>query len=367
MLAPFFMKEHGYSVALVGIPLVINGLGRISSDLFSGILATYMSSGVLLTAALASGLGTILVGTFFRDVMPLFLVAWILLGFTEAMFALSLRKIVFDQSSPDQQGRAQGQVASALGVGFALGPVLAGWVGAHWGAGALFIFYSVPQSLALIFFLVAGSHRVGRPAVHGGGTLLREGRKLLTRPSFLAACLGIFQSFLFLVGVTRVAFPFLAVSKRGLNLNVVGTFVGISRMADTIGRLLGGSLSDRIGTRYVILSGIAITVPMFVFQVYGTGFFTLLLPLCFMTLGFGFTNVGGITCALQTADGPARGIGLGLARASNSVGSMLGPLLAGVLIQQFDYEGGFFAMAVISLAIFLAVWLSFRREGEAAI
>jgi predicted MFS family arabinose efflux permease len=138
-------------------------------------------------------------------------------------------------------------------------------------------------------------------------------------------------------------------------------------MADTIGRLLGGSLSDRIGTRYVILSGIAITVPMFVFQVYGTGFFTLLLPLCFMTLGFGFTNVGGITCALQTADGPARGIGLGLARASNSVGSMLGPLLAGVLIQQFDYEGGFFAMAVISLAIFLAVWLSFRREGEAAI
>ena len=29
MLAPFFMKEHGYSIALVGIPLVANGVGRV--------------------------------------------------------------------------------------------------------------------------------------------------------------------------------------------------------------------------------------------------------------------------------------------------------------------------------------------------
>jgi len=38
--------------------------------------------------------------------------------------------------------------------------------------------------------------------------------------------LGIFQAFLFLVGVTRIAFPFLAVSHRGLSLNLVGTMVG---------------------------------------------------------------------------------------------------------------------------------------------
>ncbi len=36
MLAPFFMKEHGYSIALVGIPLVANGVGRVCSDLLSG-------------------------------------------------------------------------------------------------------------------------------------------------------------------------------------------------------------------------------------------------------------------------------------------------------------------------------------------
>ncbi len=364
MLAPFFMKEHGFSLALVGIPLVINGVGRISSDLLSGVLANFVSSGVLLMTAAALALIASLLGMAFREVMPVFLGIWIVLGFSEAMFGLSIRKIAFDQSPPAQQGRAQGQVAAALGIGFSLGPLLGGWVGSRWGADALFMVYALPQALALVFLLLVGSHRVGRPTVAESAAVWREGRRLYRQPSFLAACLAIFQTFLFLVGVTRVAFPFLAVNLRGLGLDVVGIIVGLSRLADTLGRFFGGRLSDVIGTRRVVLLGVLLTVPMFIFQVYGTGFLTLLIPLSFMTLGFGFTNVGGVTCALQTAGGAAKGLGLGIARAANSTGSMLGPLLAGVLIQQFDYEGGFFAMALISLAIFLGVWYGFSREGK---
>ncbi len=367
MLAPFFMKEHGFSLALVGIPLVINGLGRISSDLCSGILATYVSTRALLIVAISVALVSSLLGMVFREIMPFFLVIWVVLGLTEAMFALSVRKMVFDLSAPDQQGRAQGKIAAALGIGFTLGPLAGGWVGARWGPEKLFIIYALPHAVALTLILFAGGHTVNRPAARKGETLWREGRKLLARPSFLAACLGIFQTFLFLGGVTRVAFPFLAVSRQGLTLDVVGMIVGISRLADTIGRLLGGWLSDKAGTRTVILSGILLTVPMFVLQVQGTNLLTLLLPLSFMTLGFGLTNVGGVTCALQTAGGSAKGLGLGLARASNSTGTMLGPLLVGVLIQQLDYELAFSAMALISLAIFVAVWYGFRRDKQRSI
>ena len=59
----------------------------------------------------------------FIGTMPVFVAAWILFGLTEAMFALSLRKIGFDQSAPERQGRVQGQMASALGIGFTLGPL----------------------------------------------------------------------------------------------------------------------------------------------------------------------------------------------------------------------------------------------------
>src|SRR3989338_6030970 len=152
------------------------------------------------------------------------------------------------------------------------------------------------------------------------------GRTFLRRPPFLAACLAMFQAFLFLAGVTRVAFPFLAVAGRGLSLHVVGTIVGISRLTDTFGRLIGGWLCDRIGTARVILAGVLIGVPMFLLESYGTGFLGLLIPLSLMTMGFGFTNVGSITCALESAGKETKGVGLGLARASNSAGTILTPL-----------------------------------------
>ena len=58
----------------------------------------------------------------------------------------------------------------------------------------------------------------------------------------------------------------------------------------------------------MILLGVALGIPMFLVQIYGTGFVTLLLPLAIMTMGFGFTNVGATTFALQAAPPAAKGL-----------------------------------------------------------
>src|SRR5678815_1909917 len=72
MLAPFFMREHGYSVATAGIPLVANGVGRVCSDVMSGVMATYFSPGLLLIIAMMLGLLTSIIGYAFIDAMPVF-------------------------------------------------------------------------------------------------------------------------------------------------------------------------------------------------------------------------------------------------------------------------------------------------------
>jgi predicted MFS family arabinose efflux permease len=361
-LAPFFMKEHGYSVALAGIPLVANGLGRVCSDLLSGVMASYFSSGTLLIAASVTGIAISVAGYLFVDVMPIFLTVFMFYGLTEAMFALSLRKIGFDRSAPERQGRIQGLMASALGIGFTLGPLLGGFVGKWLGVDALFLLYGMPEVLGLILILFGGAHRYRRTVRETATTLWQEGAQLLRKPPFLASCLAIAQSFFFLVGVTRVAFPFLAVNYRGLGLEVVGIMVSISRLTDTCGRLGGGLLADKIKSQRVILLGVALGIPMFVLQIYGSGFFTLLMPLAIMTLGFGFTNVGSTTFALQAAPNTAKGLGLGLSRASTSFGQMFGPLLCGVLIERMGYEQGFQAMAAISCVVLLVAWYGLKKE-----
>jgi len=362
MLAPFFMKAHGYSVAAVGMPLVANGVGRVCSDVMSGIMATYFSAGALLFAAMIIGIVTSIVAYAFIDVMPIFVAAWIIFGLTEAMFALSLRKIGFDQSPPDRQGRVQGQMASALGIGFTLGPLLGGFVGKRFGPDGLFFLYAAPQFIGMIIAIMAGAHRYRRKDRAQAPNIWREGRRLLGRIPFLASCLAICQSFLFLVGVTRVAFPFLAVNQRGMNLQSVGMIVSISRLTDTFGRYVGGRLCDRINPARVILLGVVIGVPMFLLQVYGSGFTTLMLPLAVMTMGFGFTNVGATTFALQSADPGAKELSLGISRASTSVGQAIGPLVCGALIEQMGYEGGFQTMALISAVVLVLTWAGLKRQ-----
>lgn len=362
-LAPFYMKDQGFSVALVGVPLVINGLGRIGSDLLSGLLATYVNARTLLMVAASVALGFLLLGALFREWMPLFLSVWIVLGLTEAMFSLSLRKIAFDLSAPGRQGQVQGQVASSLGVGFAMGPALAGMVGARWGAGMLFVFYAVAQALALMVVVCTRGDLAGKLGRSESVSLLREGRRLLTTPSFASGCLAIFQSFLFLVGVTRVAFPFLAVS-RGLTLDRIGAIVSISRLADAWGRFSGGWLCDRFGAPRVIAMGIVIGIPMYVLELYGAGLLGFMLPLSFMTMGFGFTNVASTTHALQLAGESTKALGLALARMSTSIGQMAGPLLAGLLVQELGYSGGFWSMAGISFAVLVAVSYGLRAASR---
>lgn len=362
MLAPFFMKYHGYSIAAASVPLVVNGIGRVCSDLTSGVLASYFSSGVLIVAASAASIVIAVLAHFFIELPVAFLGAFTLLGITEAMFALSIRKIAFEQSEPGQQGRVQGQVAAALGIGFSLGPLTGGFIGKLLGPQVLFAFYALPQAIGLILILLGGAHRSRAVTQETSVQLWREGKTLLTRVSFLASLLAVFQSFVMLVGVTRLAFPFLAVS-RGYALDWVGTVVAISRITDTVGRYTGGWLCDRITAPRVILLGVGIGIPMFIFQPYGSEVLSLVIPLTIMTMGFGYSNVGCTTFALQTAGPSAKALALGLTRSCTSLGNTLGPLMAGLLVQHFGYETGYHGMAAISAAILVIAWLGLRK-GE---
>src|SRR5262245_40252706 len=192
MLAPFFMSMHGYSIAVAGIPLVANGIGRVASDLLSGIMATYFSAGALLIVATVIALATSAIGYLFLDTMSVFVGAWIIFGLTEAMFALALSKIGFDQSAPERQGRVQGQMASALGVGFTLGPLLGGFVGKWLGPDGFFFLMAFPNYSVCFLLLSPAPNDTEKPSVKvprpcGAKVLFFSAKRPFSPPASLSA------------------------------------------------------------------------------------------------------------------------------------------------------------------------------------
>jgi len=88
-----------------------------------------------------------------------------------------------------------------------------------------------------------------------------------------------------------------------------------------------------------------------------------LIPLAVMTTGFGFTNVGATTFALQSASKTTKELSLGISRASTSVGQTVGPLLCGALIEGMGFDRGFQAMALISFVVLLLAWMGLKRNA----
>lgn len=82
---------------------------------------------------------------------------WLVLGLTEAIFGLSIRKIVFDHSASDQQPPKTR--SSGFGIGFTLGP--AGEVMAGRSKSSLF-----PLSIILIILIPFPTLTIAIPQYH---------------------------------------------------------------------------------------------------------------------------------------------------------------------------------------------------------
>ena len=272
--------------------LVANGVGRVCSDVMSGIMATYFSAGALLFAAMSSASRRVSSPMPFRGHHADFCRSWIIFGLTEAMFALSLRKIGFDQSPPNRQGRVQGQMASALGIGFTLGPLLGGFVGKRFGPDGLFFLYAAPQFIGMIITFVAGAHRY------------RRKDRVLTPQSVARGTQSAWQDTFsrFLPGDLPVVLVLGRRHARGVSVSCgqPARYEFANRWHNRVDfssdryawalRRRTAMRSDQ--TRAGHTPWRHLGVPMFLLQVYGADFITLMLPLAIMTMGFGFTNVG---------------------------------------------------------------------------
>jgi MFS family permease len=152
-------------------------------------------------------------------------------------------------------------------------------------------------------------------------------------------------------GIRSASVPLYAENVLQLSSLEIGTVFSIGAICNLITTQISGRISDRYGRKPVILAGfLMFGVSSILFIYVKTFVFFSFINALFM-VSFGLVNTAQQTLSIDFTDPNRRGSFLGIYRLGMDFGMMVGPLIAGSLIDYLGYRYPFFAITIISFII----------------
>lgn len=366
---PIFASTFGVNAFQAGIVISVFALVRFVTSPFSGALVNrfgerlVLSSGLFIVAVSSLAAG-------FSQTYGQLLVLRGAGGLGSSMFTVSAMALLLRVVSSEQRGRASSAFQGGFLFGGVAGPAVGGIVVA-WSIRAPFFVYAATLMVATFVSMVFLSRvrLLEREEMVSGGQAgkLEELRTALKDKAYQAAIGSNFVTGFMIFGLRASIVPLFVVEglQRGASLSGVAFLVAAGvqavfllpagRMADTRGRrpaLLFGTISLAIGMALLALSDL-------VANVLGNeglaGVFLFLLAMGIQ--GFGGAFMGSAPSALvgDIMGGRKGGIVIATFQMMSDVGAILGPLIAGVLVDALDFDWAFAAGAALALLPILLV------------
>lgn len=285
-------------------------------------------------------------------------------GIGSSMFTVSAMALLLRVVDSSQRGRAASAFQGGFLLGGVAGPAVGGIVVAISIRAPFFVYAAslfVAAIVTMVFLNRARLLEREEQVSHGQASKLQELRGALSNKAYQAALgtnlISGFVSF----GLRSSVVPLFVVEglQRGPSLSGFGflaaavvqalTLLPAGRMADTEGRrkaLLYGSIATAVGM--VFLTGADIATN-------GLGTAAALGTILFLTSmaiqGFGAAFMGSAPSAVvgDVMGGKKGGIVVATFQMMSDVGAIIGPLIAGLLVDLFDFDWAFAVGAVLAL------------------
>lgn len=295
---------------------------------------------VLLVCIAGSVIGISLFGI--AGSLPLMFVGRILDGATGGTTATA-QAVIADITPPDKRAKAFGLVGIAFGLGFVIGPGLGGWL-AEFSVRLPILVAVVVALLNLLLTLtllpetLPEAARQQIPSLRAALNPFRQLARLLLEPGVGALSLGFGLFFLVFNGFTTILVPYLVLSFAWTTSQVGTAFCIVGVLAMVVQGAVIGPLNRRFGERRLTVAGIALV---------GLGCLMVLLaqpgstqPVIYTAVAVLAIGTGLVTPSLRAMisrrlDNRSQGRGLGSLQALQSLGSSIGPPLAGALFTWF--------------------------------
>lgn len=359
-LLPIYAATLGANDAFLGLIVSVSTLTGLVLKPSIGILSDRWGRRIWL-----------LLGTFFFAAMPF---AYRLIQTPEQLFAIrivhGLATAIYGpvtlayvaELSTQQLAERLGWFGMARSAGYVVGPALAGWLLLTLNPVAVFTVIGLLSSLAFVPILL-----LPKPATSTAPDRLplkqqfSHALRSVSRSSSIWLAGGLEATMYVAVYALKAFLPIYAISI-GMNVALVGSFFAIQEAIHMVLKPWCGRLGDRIGHLFAIALGMVILGATMQIIAYSNNAWAIMA--CAVLIGLAQAFIAPSTVALISteADNQNLGAAMGMLGTLKNTGKVVGPILAGLLIQRFDFK---LTIHFIGGAMFLSalmLWWHIRQK-----
>lgn len=348
----------GASVALSGVIVSVVGVSRALGTVPLGILSDKVGRKIVIVLGLALSFFASIAFVIIFDPLQLILAAIILGLGSGSVFALGYAYIA-DSISSTRKGKAIGLYATFMGVGFSIGPLIAGFTSENWGYPFTYI---TSSSLFLASLLLAwgtlrkkvGSQSQSDRSKRSNG-LLKNLVSVMKKKELMIAFVA---SFFYGIGFSAIFgfFPLYA-QGAGFSLFIIGSIVSVRNFSSTIVRSPVGVLTHRIRSSILMVLALCSTGIVLFMIPFFNSYFALLIILILEGAFYGIFLTSSNTLVVETSHEYEMGTAVSMLSTFEFVGSAIGPLIFGAVGQLWGLERvfGITSILLITGALFLGV------------
>jgi MFS family permease len=281
-------------------------------------------------------------------------------GVAGAMLVPVAMSAIGDLSPRGKEGFIMGSFTSAFFAGLGFGPLIGGFMRDRYSMAAAFNSMGALSFLALLFTifalprLSARNKKADKPETAEGAEIFPVPKNAFVDPQLTGLLVFRFTRAIG-IGLVWVIMPLLAMRSLGISGFQVGILLSVNTFITTFLQSPTGHLSDRMGHRKSITAGSFLAIIAMIFIAWAQSFNDLLYASVALGLAGAFIVPAG--SALAVALGRSRGMGrtMGLYNSSLSLGTMLGPVVGGALLDNTSVQMVFISGAVLGLLGWLAL------------
>lgn len=373
---PVFATTFGVSAFAASAVVSVFALVRFVSAPVAGAFVDRVGE----RAVLATGLAIVAVSSALAGLAQSYVQLLLLRGvggLGSAMFTVSAMALLLRVVDTDQRGRASGAFQGGFLLGGVAGPAVGGLVVA-WSIRAPFFVYAGTLFAAVVVTLVflsrAHLHEREAKVARGEEKGLEPLRAALRDPAYRAA-LGVNLSNGYIAfGLRSALVPLFVVEGLGHTASLAGAGFLVAAAVQAVLLLPAGRTADTRGRRPALLLGTGATVVgmtvLMVSEPWGGS--AVLGVVLFLTamgiLGFAAAFLGSAPAAVvgDIMGGRRGGVVVAAYQMVSDVGAILGPLVAGFLVDAFDFDWAFatgVAVALAAVALVAAMPETLRRRS----